>query len=169
MSIPTFHFPSAFFCHNSQYLPLSLLPSFIVIWYVPVKTAMSPDFATSTRVVFQLISRKLSRNPFQRFRIPSLFVTAGWFGGKTTASSASNATVLSRSLAAANFDHSASASRTAFRALSQPPPPCRQMRMKAAQYKRREITLLVSWLYRAGNRICRQCFSKPETSATELV
>jgi hypothetical protein len=30
-SIPTFHFPSAFFCHTSQYLPLSLLPSVIVI------------------------------------------------------------------------------------------------------------------------------------------
>src|SRR5947199_957318 len=69
MSIPTFHFPSAFFCHTSQYLPLSLLPSFIVISYVPVKTAMSPDFATSTRVVFQLMSIKVSRNPFQRFRI----------------------------------------------------------------------------------------------------
>src|SRR6476620_8177863 len=88
MSIPTFHFPSAFFFHNSKYLPLSLLPSFMVIWYVPVKTAMSPDFATSTHVIFQLISMKLSRNPFQRFRIPSLFVTACWFGGKITASSA---------------------------------------------------------------------------------
>src|SRR5258708_121273 len=64
MSVPTFHFPLAFFSQTSQYLPLSLLPSVIVISYVPIKTAISPDLATSTRVVFQLISCRLSRNPF---------------------------------------------------------------------------------------------------------
>src|SRR4030095_4525513 len=88
MSVVTFHLPSACFFHTSQYLPLSLVPSFIVIWYVPTVNAMSPDFDASTRVVFQLMSAKLSRNPFHKSRMPVFAVTIGPFGGRTIASSA---------------------------------------------------------------------------------
>src|SRR4029453_6666219 len=88
MLVPHFPFSSAFFSQTSQYLPRAFVPSFIVISYVPVRTAKSPDFAISTRVGFQLISLMLSRKPFQRFRMPSLVVTIGSLGGRTTASSA---------------------------------------------------------------------------------
>src|SRR5438876_12261473 len=62
MSVLTFHFPPTFFSQTSQYLPLSLLPSFIVISYLPIKTVMSPDFAYYMRVDFKLLSWWLLSN-----------------------------------------------------------------------------------------------------------
>src|SRR5581483_11604402 len=87
MSVPHFQFPSAFLSQTSQYFPTSLVPSFIVVLYVPVRTARSPDFAISTRVVVQLISLTLSRSSFQPCRIASFVVSAGVFGAITIASS----------------------------------------------------------------------------------
>src|SRR5205814_5714076 len=61
VSVPHFHFPSAFFSQTSTYLPRSLtgfpLASFMVSSYVPLTKPRSPDFATSTLVAFQLMTK----------------------------------------------------------------------------------------------------------------
>src|SRR5262245_11841933 len=92
MSVPHFHLPSACFSQTSTYLPWSLiglpLGSFIVSSYVPLRHARSPDFATSTLVVLQLMVRPgLASSSFQPFRIASFVVSAEAFGGITMASS----------------------------------------------------------------------------------
>src|SRR5437868_14305269 len=92
ISAPHFHFPSACFFQTSTYLPWSgtglPLASFMVSSYVPVVYAMSPDLATSTLVVFQLMARPgLASRSFQVFRIASFVVAAGAFVGNTMASS----------------------------------------------------------------------------------
>src|SRR5207244_12334856 len=90
ISAATFHFPSACFFQTSTYLPRSLiglpLASLMVISYVPVVYAMSPDLATSTLVVFQLMATPgLASRSFQVFRIASFVVAAGAFVGNTSA------------------------------------------------------------------------------------
>src|SRR5205823_443133 len=85
MSFPHFQVPP-FFSQTSQYLPRSLVPSFIVSSYVPLTQAMSLDFASSTRVAVQLTLVTLPIRSFQRARIASLVFLAVSFGGRTTAS-----------------------------------------------------------------------------------
>src|SRR5438874_5205433 len=91
VSVPHFHFPSAFFSQTSTYLPRSLtgfpLASFMVSSYVPLTKPRSPDFATSTLVAFQLMTKPgLARRSAQTFLIASLVVAIGAFGGRTLAS-----------------------------------------------------------------------------------
>src|SRR2546423_15435692 len=91
VSVPHFHFPSACFSQTSTYLPFSVaglpLASFMVNSYVPLTKPRSPDFATSTLVAFQLMTRPgLARRSPQIFLIASLVVAIGAFGGNTMAS-----------------------------------------------------------------------------------
>src|SRR6266404_2224567 len=91
MSAPHFHFPSACFSQTSRYLPRSLtglpLASFMVTSYVPLTKPMSPDFATSTLVAFQLMATPgLVSRSCQTFRIASFVVALDAFGGITMAS-----------------------------------------------------------------------------------
>src|SRR5205814_1023786 len=91
VSVPHFHFPSAFFSQTSTYLPRSLtgfpLASFMVSSYVPLTKPRSPDFATSTLVAFQLMTRPgLASISCHIFLISSLVVAIGVFGGNTMAS-----------------------------------------------------------------------------------
>src|SRR6267378_1344453 len=72
--------------HISTYFPLSVtgfpLASFMVSSYVPLTKPRSPDFATSTLVAFQLMTRPgLASISCQIFRIASFVVAAAAFGG----------------------------------------------------------------------------------------
>src|SRR6266480_7669018 len=91
VSVPHFHFPSAFFSQTSTYLPLSVtglpLVSFMVSSYVPLTKPRSPDFATSTLVAFQLMARPgLASISCHIFLIASFIVAIESFGGNTMAS-----------------------------------------------------------------------------------
>src|SRR5207302_7011904 len=91
MSAPHFHLPSTCFSQTSRYLPRSLtglpLESFMVSSYFPLTKPMSPDFATSTLLAFQLTARPgLANKSCQTFRIVSVVVAAKAFGGITMAS-----------------------------------------------------------------------------------
>src|SRR5437899_11959555 len=86
MSAAHFQFPSDCFSQTSTYLPRSLtglpLASFMVSSYVPLTKPISPDFATSTFVAFQLMARPDLASKFcQTFRIPSFVVAADALGG----------------------------------------------------------------------------------------